>query len=55
MYDQEGLLALFQEAGFVRPAARPHLDSAIPREALMQVEHEDRVCRGAGVCVEAQK
>jgi len=55
MYDQEGLVALFAEAGFVRPVPRGYLDSAIPRGLLEQVEREDRICRGAGVCVEARK
>jgi len=55
MYDQEGLVALFAEAGFVRPVTRGYLDSAIPRGLLEQVEREDRICRGAGVCVEARK
>lgn len=55
MYDQEGLLAVFEEAGFAQPEARLYLDSAIPREALQQVEREDRLCGGAGVCVEARK
>jgi len=55
MYDREGLVALFAEAGFVRPRSRGYLDSAIPREWLQQVEREDRICRGAGVCVEARK
>lgn len=55
MYDEDGLLALFEEAGFVRPSACRYLDSAIPRESLQQVEREDRLCRGAGVCVEARK
>jgi predicted SAM-dependent methyltransferase len=55
MYDGEGLVALFAEAGFVRPRARGYLDSAIPRDVLQRVEREDRVCRGAGVCVEARK
>jgi predicted SAM-dependent methyltransferase len=53
MYDQEGLLAVFEEAGFARPAGRQYLESAIPRAPLEQVEREDRICRGAGVCVEA--
>ena len=53
MYDQEGLLALFREAGFAAPAARQYLESVIPREQLAEVEREDRLCRGAGVCVEA--
>jgi predicted SAM-dependent methyltransferase len=55
MYDQEGLLAVFAEAGFAHPAARQYLDSDIPRDVLAQVEREDRLCRGAGVCVEARK
>jgi len=53
MYDQEGLLAVFEEAGFARPAARQYLESVIPRAPLEQVEREDRICHGAGVCVEA--
>ena len=32
-----------------------YLDSAIPRDILAQVERADRVCGGAGVCVEARK
>ena len=55
MYDQEGLQAVFAEAGFARPAARQYLESAIPREPLEQVERADRLCGGAGVCVEAIK
>ena len=55
MYDQEGLQAVFEEAGFTRPAARGYLESAIPCEPLEQVERADRVCGGAGVCVEAIK
>jgi predicted SAM-dependent methyltransferase len=55
MYDQEGLQAVFAEAGFAQPEPRPYLDSAIPREPLEQVEHADRLCNGAGVCVEAVK
>lgn len=55
MYDQEGLQAVFEEAGFARPAACAYLESAIPREPLEQVERADRVCGGAGVCVEAIK
>lgn len=53
MYDQEGLLAVFEEAGFVQPQARQYLESAIPRERLDQVERADRLRNGAGVCVEA--
>jgi hypothetical protein len=55
MYDEAGLLALFAEAGFARPAARHYLESDIPREPLQQVEREDRLCGGAGVCVEARR
>jgi predicted SAM-dependent methyltransferase len=55
MYDQEGLLALFAEAGFARPSVRRFLDSDLPREQLEQVEHQDRICDGAGVCVEARR
>ena len=55
MYDQDGLIAVFAEAGFARPAGRQYLESAIPRQALAQVEHEDRIAGGAGVCVEAIK
>jgi len=54
MYDEAGLVALFEEAGFARPAARQYLESDIPRAPLQQVEREDRLCRGAGVCVEAR-
>jgi predicted SAM-dependent methyltransferase len=53
MYDQEGLLAVFEEAGFAHPDARRYLESVIPREALERVERADRLCQGAGVCVEA--
>ena len=55
MYDREGRLALFREAGFRCPAPRDCLDSAIPRSALEQVEQRDRVAGGAGVCVESRK
>jgi SAM-dependent methyltransferase len=55
MYDREGLIALFREAGFRCPMARAFLDSAIPRAALEQVEQRDRVEDGAGVCVESRK
>lgn len=55
MYDEAGLVALFEEAGFVHPTPRAYLESDIPREPLQEVEHEDRVCRGAGVCVEARR
>ena len=55
MYDADGLVALFREAGFTDPAPRKHFDSAIPREALAAVEHPDRIDGGAGVCVEARR
>jgi predicted SAM-dependent methyltransferase len=55
MYDQEGLVAVFEEAGFVGPQPRQYLESVIPREPLAQVERADRLCGGAGVCVEAIK
>ena len=55
MYDQEGLQAVFEEAGFVGPEGRRYLESAIPGEPLAQVERPDRLCDGAGVCVEAMK
>ncbi|HJZ77590.1 MAG TPA: methyltransferase domain-containing protein [Vicinamibacterales bacterium] len=53
MYDEEGLVALFVEAGFARPSPRRYLDSRIPRALLEQVERADRLSDGAGVCVEA--
>jgi hypothetical protein len=55
MYDQEGLLALVKEAGFLDVSPRGYLDSFIPRDVLAQVERADRLCDGAGVCVEARK
>jgi SAM-dependent methyltransferase len=55
MYDRQGLIELFREAGFPCPAARGFLESVIPREALEQVEQRDRVEDGAGVCVESRK
>jgi SAM-dependent methyltransferase len=55
MYDQEGLLAVFEDAGFARPEARSYLESAIARATLERVERADRICNGAGVCVEARK
>jgi len=55
MYDQEGLVALVEEAGFVDVSPRGYLDSLIPRDILAQVERADRVRGGAGVCVEARK
>ena len=55
MYDQEGLLALVKEAGFADVSPRGYLDSVVAREILAQVERADRLCDGAGVCVEARK
>ena len=55
MYDQQGLQALVEEAGFVETSARGYLDSVISRDVLAQVERADRICNGAGVCVEARK
>jgi len=55
MYDEEGLAALFAEAGFRDPSPRGYLESAIDRDLLAQVEQADRVCNGAGVCVEARR
>jgi SAM-dependent methyltransferase len=54
MYDAEGLIAVMREAGFAGAQAKGYLDSAIPRDALERVEAADRVCNGAGVCVEAR-
>jgi SAM-dependent methyltransferase len=55
MYDQEGLLAVFEDAGFTRPEPKRYLESAIAPASLEQVERADRICDGAGVCVEARK
>jgi SAM-dependent methyltransferase len=55
MYDAEGLIHLFREAGFPNPEPRAYLDSAIPASALAVVEHADRMQDGAGVCVEARR
>jgi predicted SAM-dependent methyltransferase len=55
VYDGDSLCQLFVDAGFEAPAVREFLDSDIPRERLSQVEHADRVCDGAGLCVEARK
>jgi SAM-dependent methyltransferase len=53
MYDEEGLAALFADAGFPEPSPQRYLESRIPRALLEQVERADRLCDGAGVCVEA--
>jgi hypothetical protein len=55
MYDAQGLLALFGEAGFVHAEEKQFLESAIPRDSLARVELPSRVLEGAGVCVEARK
>ncbi len=55
VYDGESLCALFKEAGFAEPAVRGFLDSDIDRERLARVEQADRVCDGAGICVEARR
>jgi SAM-dependent methyltransferase len=55
MYDQQGLLALVADAGFVDVSPRAYLDSVIPGDVLAEVERADRICNGAGVCVEARK
>lgn len=53
MYDKEGLLTLFHEAGFKEPKSREYLDSLIPIQKLTLVEHADRIQNGAGIVVEA--
>ena len=55
VYDSRSLCELFVEAGFATPARREFLESDIPAERLAQVEQADRVCGGAGICVEARK
>jgi len=55
VYDGPSLCALFIEAGFTAPAVRDFLDSDVPAARLSQVEHADRVCDGAGICVEARR
>jgi predicted SAM-dependent methyltransferase len=55
VYDGPSLCALFIEAGFAAPAVRDFMDSEIPADRLLQVEHADRVCDGAGICVEARR
>ena len=54
MYDGAGLRQIFREAGFEAPAERRYLESSIARERLQLVEARDRLCEGAGVCVEAR-
>lgn len=55
VYDGDSLSALFREAGFEDPRVCAFLESDIPRERLAQVEHVERVCDGAGICVEARR
>ena len=55
VYDGESLCRLFVEAGFASPQVKGFLESAIPHDRLAQVEQADRVCDGAGICVEARR
>jgi len=55
VYDGASLCGLFREAGFAAPSVRGFLESDIPADRLAQVEHADRVCGGAGICVEARR
>jgi SAM-dependent methyltransferase len=55
VYDAGSLCRLFADAGFAAPARRDFLASDIPADRLTQVEHADRVCGGAGTCVEARR
>jgi SAM-dependent methyltransferase len=55
VYDGSSLCQLFMEAGFDGPAVRGYLESDIPSERLAEVEQRDRVCDGAGICVEARR
>ena len=55
MYDADGLLRLFAEAGFGNAKPRWFLESILPSARLAVVEQPDRVRDGAGVCVEATK
>ena len=55
VYDGPSLCELFVEAGFAAPAVRGFLESDIPAPRLAQVEQRDRVCEGAGICVEARR
>lgn len=53
MYDEEALIALFEECGFTSAERRPMWDSRI--EGIRDVELETRAAEGAGICVEAVK
>jgi SAM-dependent methyltransferase len=55
VYDGRSLCQLFVEAGFAAPVVRGFLESDIPAARLAQVEQRDRVCGGAGLCVEARR
>jgi SAM-dependent methyltransferase len=55
VYDGASLSALFRAAGFTAPRVCGFLESDIPHDRLAQVEHADRVCDGAGICVEARR
>lgn len=53
MYDAESLAHYLSLTGFENVAAKKFRDSDIP--GIEEVEEEDRVLNGAGVCVEAKK
>jgi len=55
VYDAASLCALFREAGFREPRVRGFLESDIPGDRLAAVEQRERVCDGAGLCVEARR
>ena len=55
MYDEAGLQALFEDAGFSSPRARRSLESDIAPDVLARVEKVERIDNGAGICVEAHK
>ena len=55
MYDAIGLTRLMADAGFGGARAAGFLESAIPSDALRQVEQANRIVNGAGVVVEARK
>ena len=51
LYDRDGLLALFREAGFAQPEERGVLESRIP--AIDQIERVERIGGGDTLIVEA--
>lgn len=55
MYDAAGLMRLFRDADFESPRVCGHLESAIDSSKLAEVEQDDRIGGGAGVCVEARR